>query len=137
MSTFQFRFEPARFPDALEDLRREVRAFLAGERASGRFPRPNRVSMFVDHEFTRRMGERGWIGMTWPKRYGGHEKSALERYAVTEELLAAGAPVRGHWVTDRQTGPVLLKFGTEAQKLEYLPRIARGEVFFKIGRAHV
>ncbi len=133
MSISEFRFEPAHFPASLESLRQEIREFLAEERASGRFPRPDRVSMYVDKAFTLRMGERGWIGMTWPKQYGGHERTALERYAVTEELLAAGAPVRGHWVTDRQTGPVLLKFGTEEQKLEYLPRIARGEVFFSIG----
>src|SRR5689334_10749884 len=71
--------------------------------------------------------------MTWPKRYGGHERSALERYVVTEELLAAGAPVGSHWVADRQSGPLLLRYGTEEQKLDYCPRIARGEIFFSIG----
>ncbi len=133
MDVSEIRFEPANFPASLEKLRQEVREFLAAERANGSIPRPNRVSMFVDKAFTLKMGKRGWIGMTWPKEYGGHERTALERYAVTEELLAAGAPVRAHWVTDRQTGPVLLKFGTEEQKREFLPRIARGEVFFSIG----
>ncbi len=71
--------------------------------------------------------------MTWPRKYGGQERTALERYAVTEELLAAGAPVRAHWVPDRQTGPVLLQFGTEEQKLKYLPAIAKGECIFSIG----
>ena len=52
-----------------------------------------------------KLGERGWLGMTWPKEYGGHERSAMERYAVTEELLAAGAPVAAHWIADRQSGP--------------------------------
>ena len=78
-------------------------------------------------EFSRKMGARGWIGMTWPKRYGGHERSALERYVVLEEMLAAGAPVSGHWVADRQSGPLLLRVGTEAQKQAILPRIAAGE----------
>jgi hypothetical protein len=73
------------------------------------------------------------LGMTWPKQYGGHERSALERYAVTEELLAAGAPVAAHWIADRQSGPALLKFGSEAQRQNILPRIARGECFFCIG----
>jgi alkylation response protein AidB-like acyl-CoA dehydrogenase len=71
--------------------------------------------------------------MTWPKRYGGHERSALERYVVVEELLAAGAPVAAHWIADRQTGPLLLRYGTEEQRLRFLPGMARGEIKFAIG----
>ena len=63
--------------------------------------------------FSRKLAARGWIGMTWPKRYGGRERSALERYVVLEELLAAGAPVGAHWIADRQSGPVLLRYGSE------------------------
>ncbi len=80
-----------------------------------------------------KMGERGWIGMTWPKRYGGHERSALERYVVLEEMLAHGAPVSAHWIADRQSGPLLLRSGTEQQRLEILPRIAAGTCFVCIG----
>ena len=79
------------------------------------------------------LGARGWIGMTWPTRYGGHERSALERYVVIEELLAAGAPVYAHWVADRQSGPLLLRFGSEEQRQTILPRIAAGECYFAIG----
>jgi alkylation response protein AidB-like acyl-CoA dehydrogenase len=86
-----------------------------------------------DREFSRRVGARGWIGMTWPKKYGGHERSYLERYVVLEEMLAAGAPVSAHWVADRQSGPLLLRFGTEAQRERILPAIARGELAFAIG----
>ena len=57
----------------------------------------------------------------------------MERYAVTEELLAAGAPVAAHWIADRQSGPNLLRYGTEEQRAEILPRIAAGECFFVIG----
>jgi alkylation response protein AidB-like acyl-CoA dehydrogenase len=71
--------------------------------------------------------------MTWPKRYGGHERSSLERYVVMEEMLAAGAPVSAHWIADRQSGPLLLRFGTEEQRQRFLPRIARGELAFAIG----
>ena len=71
--------------------------------------------------------------MTWPKKYGGHERSALERYVMLEEMLAAGAPVSAHWVADRQSGPLLLRFGTEEQRQRFLPRIARGELAFAIG----
>ena len=71
--------------------------------------------------------------MTWPKQYGGGDRSFFERYVVTEELLAAGAPVSAHWIADRQSGPLLLRYGTEDQKLKYLPPITRGESYFSIG----
>ena len=84
-------------------------------------------------ELSRRIGARGWIGMTWPKKYGGHERSFLERYVVTEEFRAANAPVRLHFVADRQSGPILLKYAPEHIKIDILPRICRGEVCFAIG----
>jgi alkylation response protein AidB-like acyl-CoA dehydrogenase len=71
--------------------------------------------------------------MTIPQEYGGHGASALDRYVVTEELLAAGAPVAAHWIADRQIGPTLLRFGTDAQRRKFLPGIAKGEVYFGIG----
>ncbi|SFL36524.1 acyl-CoA dehydrogenase family protein [Geodermatophilus ruber] len=125
---------PAPPSEAAEKVRAEVREFLAAEQAAGSFT--THVDTWlsgVDPAFSRKLGERGWLGMTWPKRYGGHERSAMERYAVTEELLAAGAPVAAHWIADRQSGPNLLKFGTEAQRQAILPRIAAGECFFVIG----
>jgi len=119
--------------DATRSLRAEVRNFLADQLAD-RSPLQRAESWNgFDRDFTRAMGQRGWIGMTWPKRYGGHERSAFERYVVVEETLAAGAPVAAHWFADRQSGPMLLKFGTEAQKCEVLPRIARGEAVVCIG----
>src|SRR5690242_1621432 len=84
-------------------------------------------------EFSRRMGAAGFIGMTWPREYGGGERSYLERAIVTEELLRAGAPTAAHWVGDRQIGPALLAHGTEEQKREIIPRIARGELKFCLG----
>lgn len=71
--------------------------------------------------------------MVWPREYGGHARDPLERYIVLEELLAAGAPVGAHWIADRQTGPLLLRYGTEAQRLRYLPPMARGELYACIG----
>jgi alkylation response protein AidB-like acyl-CoA dehydrogenase len=120
---------PELTPEA-EALRREVRAFVAEERASGHLPPPTRIGLGYSVETTKRIAARGWIGLTWPKEYGGGERSALERYVMNEELLAAALPVGAHWVADRQSGPVLLKFGSEAQKRFYLPRIAAGECFF-------
>ncbi|MGZ0190046.1 MAG: acyl-CoA dehydrogenase family protein [Alphaproteobacteria bacterium] len=134
MATGGFRFPKVEFTAELRALQQEVRGFLTEERASGGFtPVGDGWGFGVDLDFSRKLGQRGWLGMTWPKQYGGHERSSMERYVVTEELLAAGAPVSAHWVADRQSGPMLLKNGTEAQKLDILPRIAAGECFFAIG----
>ncbi len=127
-------FPCARLPESAERLRAEVRGFLAAEIATGGFV-PMCDSWLGGHspEFSRKLGERGWLGLTWPARYGGHERSALDRFAVTEELLAAGAPVAAHWISDRQSGPLLLRYGTEDQRQALLPRMARGECYFAIG----
>src|SRR5215218_8368715 len=125
---------PAPRSEAAEQVRGEVREFLAAELAAGTFE--THVDTWlsgVDPAFSKKLGGRGWLGMTWPKQYGGHERSAMERYAVTEELLAAGAPVAAHWIADRQSGPNLLTYGTAKQRQEILPRIAAGECYFVIG----
>ncbi len=126
-------FEPCELPARSEALRREVRAFLREHLAD--LPTAKRAESWsgYDPAFSRELGARGWIGMRWPKRYGGHERSALERYVVLEELLAAGAPVSFHWIADRQSGPLLLRFGTETQRQRLLPSVARGELSFCIG----
>jgi len=134
MGSNSLTLAPAPRSAAAEEVRAEVRQFLAVELAAGNFT--THVDTWlsgVDPAFSRKLGERGWLGMTWPKRYGGHERTAMERYAVTEELLAAGAPVAAHWIADRQSGPNLLRYGTEAHRLEILPRIAAGECYFVIG----
>ncbi|MBX6378020.1 MAG: acyl-CoA dehydrogenase family protein, partial [Clostridia bacterium] len=87
-----FHLPPVTLSAAAEELRSEVRRFLAAERAAGTFePRCDAWLAGFSPAFSRKLGERGWIGMTWPRRYGGHERSGLERFVVTEELLAAGA----------------------------------------------
>lgn len=126
-------FEPFDLPPQAGQLRRDVRAFLA-ETIKDRTALERSESWSgLDREFSRMMGARGWIGMTWPKKYGGHERTFAERYVVVEEMLAAGAPVSFHWVADRQSGPLLLRFGTEEQRQYILPRVARGELCFCIG----
>ena len=127
------RFDPPTLPAEAEALRRQVRAFLAEERAKGSWSPRGDFGTHPDVAFSRLVGAQGWIGMTWPKRYGGHERSGLERYVVTEELLVSGAPITAHWIADRQSGPLILRNGTEEQKMRFLPRIARGEIFFCIG----
>ena len=72
----------------------------------------------VAKAFARKVGAKGWIGMTWPKQYGGHERSHLERYVVTEEMLAHRAPTRAYSTADRQSGPVILRYGQEEIKAD-------------------
>src|SRR6266851_2704716 len=132
--TAALRFDPIRLPPECETLRKEVRSFLADEIAAGTFdPHSPQGGDNDVPGFSKRVGQRGWIGMTWPKKYGGHERSFLERYVVTEEFRVANAPVRLHFVADRQSGPILLKYAPEHIKLDILPRICRGEVCFVIG----
>lgn len=128
-----FRFDLCELPGETEGLRQEIRAFLAEELKQ--VPKVTRAQTWSgsDPEFSRKMGAKGWIGMTWPKEYGGHERSFFDRYVMLEEMLAAGAPVGAHWIGDRQSGPLLLRFGTEEQRQKILPRVAKGECYFCIG----
>jgi len=130
----QLQFDPIRLPPECEALRKEVRAFLAEEIAAGTFdPHQPGHGDSYNRAFSRRVGAKGWIGMTWPKQYGGRERSQLERYVVTEEFRVANAPAHLHFVADRQSGPVLLKYAPEHVKQDILPRICRGELCFAIG----
>ena len=114
-------------------LRAEVRQFLAEALAAGRFePKCDAWLAGFDPDFSQELGRRGWIGLNWPQRYGGRDRPEIERYAITEELLGAGAPVAAHWIAQRQSGPLLMRFGTEAQRQRFLPAIARGECYFAI-----
>ncbi len=113
-------------------LREQVREFLAGY--SGQWTTLNRAHSWAafDREFSREVGKRGWIGITWPAPFGAG-RSAVERFVLQEEMLAAGAPVGAHWIADRQSGPLILKVGTSEQQQRYLPGIASGDLSFCIG----
>jgi hypothetical protein len=124
----------AHFSERTQALRQEIRSFIRQEKEKGAFePKCDSWLSGYSPEFSQKLGNQGWIGMTWPKCYGGQERSAIDRYVITEELLAAGSPVAAHWIADRQTGPLLLRYGTEYQKEFFLPRIAKGECYFAIG----
>ena len=127
----QFRY--SRIPPQAEAQRAEVRSFLHESLAA--FPAARRADSWMgfDAEFSRKLGARGWIGMALPKQYGGSAAGPFARYVVIEELLAAGAPVSAHWIADRQSGPLILRYGTDAQRDRHLPAICRGEQYFCIG----
>ena len=115
-------------------LRAEVAAFLDQERAAGSFT--SQVDAWItgfDRGFSKKLAAHGWIGLTWPTRYGGGGRTYVDRLCMTELLLAAGAPLAAHWFADRQMGPSILAHGSEAQKERYLPEILAGEVTYCIG----
>jgi hypothetical protein len=89
--------------------------------------------MAYDAAFTQRCGEAGYIGMTFPREYGGHGRTALERYVVCEEMLAAGAPLAMHWIADRQSGPQILRYGSEVARRHVIPEIVAGRCCIGIG----
>ncbi|WP_428534977.1 acyl-CoA dehydrogenase family protein [Rhodopila sp.] len=128
MAAPMFRFDPVELPPEALAMRAEVREFLGQHQELMKFPRGD-----FNREFSRAMGRKGWIGMTWPKRYGGGERSAFERYVLIEEMLAAGAPLGAHYTGDRQSGPNIIRFGTDEQKQFFCPKIAAGELTFCIG----
>ena len=121
-------------PASTHGLRLEVREFLRGEVERGAFvPAVDTWLGGVSTELSQALGARGWLGMSYPTEYGGRGASALDRFTVTEELLAAGAPVAAHWIAERQMAPSILAWGTEEQKQRFVPGIARGEIYFAIG----
>ena len=123
-----------KFSEEQEKLRQEVRDFLEEELRQGSFePSCDSWIQGYSPEFTRKVAQKGWIGLTWPKEYGGQERSHVDRLIVTEEMLRYGAPAACHWFADRQIGNSILRYGTEEQKKEFLPKIIRGEAYIGLG----
>ncbi len=120
-------------PPAAEALRAPVRAFL--DEALAGMPADTRARSWLgfDAQFSRELGRRGWIGLALPPAYGGGGRDHFARFVLVEELLARGAPVSAHWIAERQSAPMILRYGTEEQKRLHVPRICRGESFFAIG----
>ena len=127
------RFAPTELTADELALQAEVRQFLADELPPGTYERALGMGAGKDKEFSKKLAARGWVGMALPTRYGGHDRTAVDRFVVVEELLRHGAPVGYHWVADRQTGSIIDKFGTEEQRERFLPPICRGELGFSIG----
>ena len=131
--TDQIRFPTASLPKEVEPLRLKIRDFLEKELADMSPVKRSHSWEAFDADFSAKLGEKGFIGMTLPREYGDHGRTFLERYVVVEECLIAGAPTAFHWVADRQSGQLLMKYGTERQKREIIPKITAGKACFAIG----
>ena len=127
------QFPLCALPPQAQALRAQVRAFL--QEALAGVPADVRARSWLgfDADFSRELGKRGWIGLTLPQAYGGGGQDAFARFVLVEELLAHGAPASAHWIAERQSAPMILRYGTEAQKRFHVPRICSGESFFAIG----
>ncbi|NYD57161.1 alkylation response protein AidB-like acyl-CoA dehydrogenase [Nocardioides marinisabuli] len=124
---------PTKLTDEERNLQTEVRAFLDERLPPGTYPLGLGMAGDVDPDFSRDLAAQGWVGMALPTEYGGGGRTAVERQIVVEELLTRGAPIGFHWTADRQSGLNILHNGTEEQRRELLPGIARGEYSFAIG----
>jgi acyl-CoA dehydrogenase len=90
----------------LAQLRTSIRKFLGADRAEfGWQPAVDSRLADWDQDFSARLADAGFVGLTIPAEYGGRGLGYLRRYVVTEELLAHGAPVAAHWIADRQVVP--------------------------------
>lgn len=118
----------------LEDLRHRTRRVIAQWAVrTGREGRNDAWVRSHDPEFSRALGAAGLIGVAWPTEVGGGGMSFKARLAITEELLAAGAPINAHWFGDRQIGPAIHRTGTRQLQEEMLPGILAGVKTFCIG----
>lgn len=117
---------------AANAFRTEVRDWLnqnwnEEQRAKNRrLPFAERVK---DREFSRQLGKKGWIGVAWPKKFGGQGRTTFEQLAYVEELFGAGAPAPGVSFQAQ----ALIRYGSPEQQAKFLPAILRGEIFFCLG----
>lgn len=124
-----------RFSEQEENLRADVRDFCQKEP-------PENFPCEIEDEgygfggwscaFTRRLGQKGWLAIAWPKEYGGLGRSIMERFVAAEELAYHRAPQYGHLFGDA-VGAGIISHGTEEQKREFLPKMAKGEILFSTG----
>jgi alkylation response protein AidB-like acyl-CoA dehydrogenase len=118
-----------------EGFRQEVRQFIAEhvtpelrvelQQWGREGPGPLTKELFLT------LGQKGWIGMSWPKEYGGQERDLIDQYIFEEEFVRAGIPLDLNNILEQ--APAIMRAGTEEQKKYFLPRMVRGEVIFALG----
>lgn len=115
-------------------LRQEVCEFLSQDLGTTHLsdPRPLPSTYLPDREFEMKLGERGWLALSWPQEYGGGGRPVAEQFVVEEEVARHGGPASDA-IARVIVAPLLLLRGSEDQKKRYLPRLARGEITFCLG----
>jgi alkylation response protein AidB-like acyl-CoA dehydrogenase len=113
-----------------QELRRYFEALMTPERRAGLGSGAEAAGPAY-RDVVRQMGRDGWLGVGWPKEYGGQGRTPLEQYIFFDEAQRAGVPVP--LVTLNTVGPTLMRFGNDEQKAYFLPRILAGELHFAIG----
>ncbi|MCL0044203.1 acyl-CoA dehydrogenase family protein [Dehalococcoidia bacterium] len=122
------------FTPEQERFRQEIRDFLAKELTPEiRDVRTEIAGVGVSKEFSRKVGDKGWIGLAWPKEYGGQNLGHVEGLIYREEMILNGAPIAYHLTSENQMAPSIMMSGTDEQKQWFIPRIAKGELSFCIG----
>lgn len=114
-------------------LRSELRSYfreLVPDNAYARYADPARAKRFYRRTI-RRLGRDGWLGVGWPKEYGGRGLTPMEQFVFFDEAAQAGVPLP--LMALNTVGPTIMQFGTEEQKAYFLPRILSGEIDFAIG----
>ncbi|WP_194825666.1 acyl-CoA dehydrogenase family protein [Nocardia sp. XZ_19_231] len=119
-----------------EELRAELREYFAKlmtpeRRAALSMTTGEYGSGNVYREVVREMGRDGWLTLSWPKEYGGQDRTTMDQLIFVEEAAIAGAPVP--FLTLNSVAPTIMQYGTEEQKKFFLPKIASGELHFAIG----
>ena len=116
------------FTKEQDEFRQGIRDFLKAELEAGVFS-VHSASLVgsPSREFSLKMSEKGWIGLTWPRQYGGQGRSYVEKMILNEELFRIRAPVGYHFLADRQVGPALMSFGSDWQKEYFLPSIVKAD----------
>lgn len=127
--------EPCELDESHEALRAQIRAFIQETLPEAQSTPLDRAKSWTayDRKFSEKLGAAGWIGVNWPEQYGARGLTPLHRYVVIEELLAAGAPVQAHWIAERQSATLLMRYADPELAQEIIPRIVAGSCTFAIG----
>lgn len=131
----QFSFTPEQ-----EQFRLEVREYLLKEiplrwkELGYQIWEETDESWAITQEWNRKLGQKGWLALTWPKEYGGLGRSHVEQFILDEEMAAIGTPTGIETaITIGWVCPTIMMFGTEEQRRKYLPSAAKGEITFCLG----
>jgi 3-oxocholest-4-en-26-oyl-CoA dehydrogenase alpha subunit len=121
------------YTEEQQELRRELRDYYANlltPEVEAELSQSHGIGPTV-RRITKQMASDGWLGIGWPKQYGGQGRSAIEQFIFFDESMRSGAPVP--MLTINTVGPTIMNFGTDEQKAFFLPKILAGEIHFCIG----